>query len=192
MTHPRLLALAACGLMAGCTGDNIGGVQVGGADGRDEVATGTFEAQVSGLVTTTLGGSARFGTVLDPETGIAVWVLNLAPASGSVAGVHFVRRGPRPTTDVTLGEIRAGGELPGAEVGGVFVAAEGVRIQAGFFSTTGALDITQSTVDAMAGSFEFDARGYVVRPDGSVQQGEVRVRGTYDALPGTVFIPPTR
>ena len=193
MILPRaVLAAAACALLAGCTGDNLGGVQLGAGDNDPTTGAGTFDAQVSGLVTTSLEGSARFGTVVDPETGVALWVMNLVPAEGSVGGVHFVRRGPRPESGVSLGEIGAGGTLPASDVGGVFVDAAGVQIQAGFFSTSGTLDIDASSVDAMEGTFDFRANGYLVNPDGSVEQGEVRVSGRYDAIPGAVFVPPTR
>lgn len=186
------LIAAACALLAGCTGGDFTGVQLGAGDNRPETGPGTFDAQVSGLVTATLEGSATFGTVVDPETGVSLWVMNLVPASGSVAGVHFVRRGTRPTGDAGLGEIDEGGTLPDTQVGGVFISAQGVQIQAGFFSTSGALDVTASTAEAMEGTFDFDAAGYLVNPDGSVEQGEVRVSGRYDALPGSVFLPPTR
>lgn len=187
-----LAALTAAALLVGCSGEGIGGVQLGSGGDREREGDGTFEAQVSGLVTGSFEGAAVFGTDFDPETGIALWVMNLVTAEGSPQGVHFVRRGERPVDDASLGEIDEAGRLPDTRVGGIFLVAEGVLIRAGFFSTRGDLRIVQSTEEVMEGTFDFSGRGYLINPDGSVEEGDVQVSGSFDALPGDVFVPPTR
>lgn len=161
--------------------------------GTDLEGPGTFDAEVTGELETSINGSAIYG-----------------PSSGTASGAGFVlslisreTSGGRPRQVILF--VDEGGEQP--EVGTTVLLDEHAwsetaleetfppdlyAIFANFVgdlvplytSTGGELVVTESTGSRLRGSFDFPAR-FIHETDTSTDTLDVVVSGTFEALPGT-------
>jgi hypothetical protein len=164
----------------------LGIVFLTGACGSGSTApeVGSFEATVSGDLTTTLAGSAIFGMwdvgtggqwmIYMPETTAAAFQVVAIGPEGSVARLQ--------TGTYDIVEATTAGE---GEVVGVFLSFSGTVTEI-FGSADGTLTISESNDDGVRGTFEFtavelDSDG-TIKPDGR----QVTVSGEFVAIAGTV------
>ncbi len=119
------------------------------ADALDDLSSGSFQAQVSGAVTTTMQGEASF-SVADGSDG---FVVVMVPGIVDMLSLERAEQGRPSTGSYVIGDSFAG-TAPGEFLGTlILVADDGV-----FQSTAGSLQITASSSSEVRGSFSFGAR----------------------------------
>jgi hypothetical protein len=152
-----------------------------------DVDAGEFTVEVTGDLDSSVSGSAVHGGGEDSE-GADIWVISLTGVDGTGEGISisFFRYGTRPGTgdfaleDVTETDILGSGQW------GAFITAmeDGSAIFIGF-STGGTVEITSSSAERLAGTFEFDAVGF--DPDLPETEIMVSASGSFDAETGVIL-----
>lgn len=172
MRLPLLICLfASVSLTAGCDSG-------GDDDDNGGNVTGTFEVDISGEgIDESFSGIAVFGEGEDSETGEDAFVIVMpsSQANTTANAVYLVIATSRPGTG-TYDIVSTEGEL-----GDAFQAiaySDNVL----FAGTDGTVTITTSTSARVAGTYSFSALNLV-------NQAEVTVEGSFNAVTGAVGIP---
>ena len=152
---------------------------------------GFFSVEITGDVEWSFEGFAFFGEVTDPDTEQDLFIVVLRDGQAN-ATLSFIKGGEQPGT----GEISIG-NIDVDDVEGDFVFPEdhflATMINAAgaefyiFASDGGGMNISESSVDAFAGSFQYQATGVLVTQP--MNELEVNVEGTFSAIFGDVDAP---
>ncbi len=185
-----LLGLALTLSLTACDSSDDDDDNGGGPGGGGNL--GSYSATLGGDLSGSISGNAFFSVVEDEEVpGGRVFVLWLidGPLSGTSATgeyVSFVRYSDRPGTGAhPIGQDLEDGDDTIAAYFNMQNQSAGVM----FVSESGALTLTTSSSNRVAGSFTFTGTGFDMSNQQEPQQITGSINGTFDAVyvnPGTV------
>ena len=149
-------------------------------------ASGTYTAKVTGDVQADLSGEAAFGQDTDPEFGTVFAIALGTDEEDEEGAVVFARRSTnRPATgNYQLADLSSiTGNPPADQFFVFYVSGNDEDLSAFLVGTGGRLQITASSEQRVAGTFEFDATGFSAEdPENEL---EVSVTGAFNARAAT-------
>lgn len=151
-----------------------------------DVEAGEFEVEVTGDLAGSVTGSAVQGAGEDDE-GQDIWVISMTGADGTEGiSISIFRYGTRPSPGSYVFEDVTGSDTFGPGDWGAFITTmdDGLATFIGL-STGGTVEITSSSAEALAGTFEFDAVGF--DPDPPYTEYMVNASGSFNAEAGVIL-----
>ncbi len=178
MKSVRWMALVAAAVLTGCGGDGNG--PTGPGNGKP-----AFTADVTGDVQTSVNGDAKFGNVVDGETGQSAFAVEMAeddPTGGALIQIVRIGNWTPAVGSYALTDAVNGNPGDGDWVATAYDSDNG-QVTAIFAATTGTVKITGASNGKLQGTFSFDAvGGQIADPNTSMA---ISVSGRFTASPGT-------